>query len=156
MPINPQHFGSLTFLDYSREKSSMTFFFPAVTALNIADFLSDFGDLRTATEALSIGTLAQDQWTGDRTVYSKTPPADLNAQRERKWLVTYEDTSTFAEYQVEIPVAKTAGLLVANTDLGDLSAADWVTWIAAFETLARSPEGNTVNVLRAQLVGRNI
>lgn len=156
MPINPQHSASVTFLDHSKEKSTAKFNIPAITALNIAAFLADFGDFKTAIQDLSLGTLIQDSWTGDITQYSNAAPADLNAQRERKWRVDYEDTVNLSKHQFEIPVALVTGQLVSNTDLANIETAEWVAFIAAFETLARSPDGNTVNVLGARLVGRNI
>lgn len=155
MPVNPSHFGSFTFLDYSKEKSSMSFNFGAVTALNIAGFLSDFGDLRLATEAIVLGTLAQDQWVGDQTRYNNAAPSDVDAQRERKFLVIYEDTTTFAKYQVEIPTADLAGRMITGTDLVDLTNTEIAAWITAFETLCKSPEGNGVNVVEIRAVGRN-
>lgn len=156
MPLNPAHHGSLSFLDYSGERSSMTFHFPAVTALNIADFLADFGDLRTATEAISLGSLVGDSWTGDTTKYDAAPPTDVNAQRERKFLVIYQDTVNLALYRLEIPVADFTGRLVDDTDLVDLTNTEVAAWITAAEVLVRSPEGNTINVLEMRAVGRNL
>lgn len=155
MPINPNHVGSLTFLDHSVEKSAMQFNIPAITALNIAAFLADFGDFRTATEALSKGVLIQDSWTGDVTKYSAAPPADDTAHREEKWLVRFEDTVNLARGTVTIPVADASGQLLPFSDEADLTTAEWVAWIAAAETLLRSQDGNTINILGAQLVGRN-
>lgn len=155
MPINPNHVGSLTYLDYSEEKSSMQFNIPAVTAVNIAAFLADFGDFRTATNALSRGALIGDSWTGDVTKYSAAPPADEDAQREVKWLVRFEDTVNLSRGTLTIPVADPNGQLLPNSDEADLTTAEWVAWIAAAETLLRSQDGNVINILGAQLVGRN-
>lgn len=156
MAVNPAHFGSFTFKDFSKENSSMTFNFPAVTALNIAAFLADFGDLRVATEAIVLGTLQADSWTGDRTKYSAEPPTDVNAQRERKFLVVYEDTVTLTPGRIEIPTADFTDRLVDDTDLVDLTDTEIVAWIAAFETLARTDDGNTLNVVEIRAVGRNL
>lgn len=155
MPINPQHSGSFTFLDYSEEKSTMSFFFGPITALTIADFLTEFGDLRTATDAITIGTLIQDSWTGDTTKYNNIAPSDVDAQRERKFLVTYEDSTTFALYRVEIPTADFTGRLVAGTDDVNLANTQVAAWITAYEQLCRSPEGNAVNVIGIRAVGRS-
>jgi hypothetical protein len=156
MALNPAHYGSLTYLDFSEEKSAFSFNFDAVTALNIAAFLADFGDLRNATNAIVLGSLVGDQWTGDRTKYSAAPPVDVDAQRERKFLVIFEDTVNLTLGRAEIPTADFAGRLIAGTDLVDLTDADIVTWIAAYEVLCRSDDGNTVNVIRIEAVGRNI
>jgi len=156
MPINPRHEASATYMDYSEELSSATVNVGAITALTIAAFLTQLDAFFDAQQALSLGALQKTSWTGDITSYSGAPPSDLNAQRERKWRVEYEDATTLAKYQYEIPVALVTGQLIPHTDKADLTTAEWVAFITAFETLCKSPEGNTVNVLRATLVGRNL
>lgn len=61
MPLNPSHIGSLSFLDYSNEQSQFGFHFGPITALTIAAFLTQFGALRTAVDAITLGTLVADQ-----------------------------------------------------------------------------------------------
>jgi hypothetical protein len=156
MPINPAHFGSVTFLDFSNEKTTSQFHFPFITAVNIDEFLADFGDLRTAMEGIVLGTLSGDMWVGDKTKYGNAPPSDVNAQRERKFLVVYEDVTTLALYNMEIGTADFTGRLLDDTDLVDLTETDIATFITAFEVLARSPEGNNVNVVQIRAVGRAI
>lgn len=156
MPINPQHSGSLTFKDFSNEPSTMSFHFGAVTAVSIAGFLTDFGDFRTATEAISLGSLVGDSWTGDITKYDNALPTDVNAQRERKFEVLYQGATTFSKYRLEIPVADFTGRLIDDTDLVDLTETDIAAWITAFETLCRTPEGENVEVLQIRAVGRNL
>lgn len=157
MPVNPDHYGSFTFLDFSEESSSMRFHFGAITAGTIAAFLTQFGALRTATEAIVIGELAGDKWVGDDTNYAAVAPTDPNAQRERKWLVQYEGVTTHSIYTVSIPTANIAGtnFLVPGTDEANLSTTEIAAWITAFEALCRSPEGENVNVLNIYAVGRN-
>lgn len=156
MPLNPQHYGTLTYVDYSDEKSSFQFNFGAITAVSLPGFLTQFGAFRTATNAISLGTLVSDQWVGDATKYGNAPPTNPNAQRERKFLVTYEDTTTLALYRLEIPCADLTGRMIPDTDLVDLTNTQIAAWITAFEALCRSPEGNAVVVVRMQAVGRNI
>lgn len=158
MPINPAHFGSLTYMDHTGERSSMQFNFGAITPTSLAGFLSQFGDLRNATNAITLGTLVADQWVGDRTVYSNTRPTDPNAQRERKFLVIYEDTVTLARYRIEIPTADYS-LVTFGPNGDDIilpTSGPVKTWIDAFEALCRSPEGNPVNVIAMKGVGRNV
>lgn len=156
MPINPQHYGTLSFVDFSNEKSTMQFYFGPVTALTIADFLADFGDLRAATEAITLGALIGDSWVGDATKYNNAPPADVNAQRERKFLVSYQGNTTFSKYKMEIPTADLANRLIASTDLVDLTQTEVATWVTAFEDLCKTPEGEDVTVLEIRAVGRNL
>jgi len=160
MSTNPKHFGSFTFKDTAKQTSNVSFNFGAITALTIAAFLTQFGTFRTATQALSIGALVTDSWTGDKTKYSAATPTDDNARRERKWRVDYEDVVNFTPGQIEIPVAKVTGaggsLVINDTEIADLTQDEWVDWIAAFEALCKSDDGNGVNVLGAVLVGRNL
>jgi len=157
MPINPAHYGSFTLLDASNEKSTMSFHVGEITAVTIAGFLTQFGALRTAVEAISIGALVTDSWTGDRTKYSAAIPSDKDSQRERKFLVIYEDDSTLAPYRVEIPCADYAlsGLFAGSTDEVDLTQTEIAAFVTAFEALCKSPEGNAVTVLQIRGVGRN-
>lgn len=154
MPINPQHEGSFTFKDFSKEPSTMSFYFGAVTAVSIGGFLTQFGALRTATEAIVLGALVGDQWSGDVTKYDATPPTDVNAQRERKFLVLYQGTTTFSKYRLEIPIADFTARLVDDTDLVNLAQTEIAAWITAFEALCKTPEGEAVEVLEIRAVGR--
>jgi hypothetical protein len=156
MPINPQHTCGVTIKDYSDEDSRTSIHIPAITALNIAAFLADFGDYKVALAAIILGVTAKDFWTGDITKYDVTPPADVNAQRERKWVVHYQGTTTFSKYRLEIPTADFTGRLLPNTDLADLTDTDIAAFITAFETLARTEEGENCEVLYIEAVGRNL
>lgn len=157
MPINPQHSGSFTFLDASEEKSTMTFHFGAVTAVSIAGFLTDFGAFRTATEAISGGALVGDSWSGDVTKYDASTPTDISFQRERKYVFFYQGATTFSRYQIEVPVADfDTDRLLPGTDVVDLTETEIAAWVSAFEQLCRTPEGEAVEVLSGQGVGRNI
>jgi hypothetical protein len=106
------------------------------------------------------------------TKLSNTPPTDPSAQVERKWLVTYEDDLPFFDdpvnaipnegfgklFQMEIPTAdiETAGILLDNSDDADLTFAAMATFVTAFEDIARSPYGGTVNVIKVTTVGRDL
>lgn len=156
MPINPTHYGSATYKDYSGEKSSMSYNVGPITAITIAGFLTQNDAFLDAVQALSLGALVHTSWTGDSTKFSGANPTDLNAQRERKWRVDFEDTVNLAPGSFEIPVALVAGQLVVGTDKADLTTAQWVALIAAAEALVKSVDGNPINILGATLVGRNL
>lgn len=160
MPINPRHIGSFTFVDRSAENSTMTFDFGAITVASLPGFLTEFAAFRTATQNISLGDLVRDRWCGDVTAYAKSVPTDPNAQRERKFLFIWEDTVTFVRGRIEVPVADLSlpNLFLAggNTDELDLSQPEIAAWITAFETLARTPDGNALTVLDGFAVGRNL
>lgn len=157
MASNPDHHGSFTFLDFSEEKSSMGFHFGPITALTIAAFLTQFAALRTAVEGIALGELSDDQWVGDSTNYAAAAPTDPNAQRERKWLVQYEGTTSHTLYTTTIPTANLAGtdFLVPGTDEADLTTTEIAAFVTAFEAIAKTPYQEAVNVINIYAVGRN-
>lgn len=152
-----KHYGTFTILDYSEEKSPVSFSFGGVTAINIAGFLTQFGALRTALTNIITGVVQKEKWVGDDTVLDNTPPTDQNAQIELKWLLTYEGATTKKKFRQEIPTPDTSKLVV-GTDLADMTDTDIAAYVTAFETIAKSPDDDTegVNVLDMRLVGRNI
>lgn len=156
MPINPRHQIGATYMDYSEEKSGFDVDIYALTAANLPNFLTQMDTFLDAVQTLSLGALQKTHWTGDITTYSGAPPTDLNAHRERKWRVNYEDTVNLSKFHFEIPVALVTGQLIPNTDKANMATAQWVALIAAAEALMRSPDGNVINILGATLVGRNL
>lgn len=151
-----QHTGSFTIMDYSEEKRSFSLSFGAITAVSIAGFLSQFGDLRTALGNIILGTLVGDQWVGDRTKYAETAPTDSGAQGELKFLFTYQGDTSNKKYRMEVPTPDT-DKIIAGTDKVDLTDTDIAGFVTAFEALARTPDDDTetVSVIDARLVGRN-
>jgi len=156
MAVNPSHHGSATYKDYSKENSTMTYNFGPITIGTIVGFLSQNDAFLDAVQNLSLGALQKTSWTGDTTRYSGAPPTDLNAQRERKWRVDFEDTVTLTPGHFEIPIALVTGQLITNTDQANLATAEWVALIAAAEALLKTDDGNAINILGATLVGRNL
>lgn len=162
--------GSFTLMDYDREKSPMGFNTAAITAASLPATLTQFGNLRTAIQGIVLGVVSNEDLYVNRTKLTNVPPTDPSAQRERKWLVKYEDTTQFfdapvnaipnAGYQklfnVEIGTADfTAANLPNNGDEADLTNAAIAAFVTAFEALARSPYGGAVNVVQILAVGRN-
>jgi hypothetical protein len=85
-------------------------------------------------------------------------PTSPYAQRELKWLVQYQGDSSGKLFSTEIAAPDITDNVVVNSDVADLSSADWVAFITAFEAYVRSPDNatETVTVIAARLVGRNI
>lgn len=152
------HYSVFTQLDYSGEKSLTRIYNGAITAVSIAGFLTEFGQMKDAINAITLGTMAQEMWVGDNTDLSNVLPTNVFAQRELKWLVVYEDDTSKNVYTLTLPCADPTGRLIAGTDLADLAQTEVAAFVTRFESFARSPESdvNTVTVLRIQLVGRNI
>lgn len=84
-----------------------------------------------------------------------------DANRELKWLVTYQDDVTGDVHRMEIPCPNVISDLVVpgdprkNYNPGDTQGY-WTAFIGAFEADAVSPAGNAVTFLGARIVGRNI
>lgn len=162
--------GSFSFKDYDGEPSSYGFHTGAVTAVSLPGLLTQFGALRTATAGLSIGTITAESLNVFNTKLANALPTDENAQRERKWLVFYEDEQQFFDpplnaipnsgyrkvFHFEIPCANFVGQLLENTDRADLTTTEWTAYKTAFDNIARSPYGGTVNLLYAEAVGRDL
>lgn len=155
MASNPDHRGSFTFIDYSGEPTSFGIHFGPITALTIGGFLSQFGAFRTATQAILKGNLKSDEWTGDVTKYSVVAPTDPDAQRERKFIVFYEGTTSFSQYNFEMGTADLTltDVLIPGTDMVDLTQTEIAAWITAFEALGKTPYQEAVNVTAIQAVG---
>ena len=156
------------FLDYSNEPSTSGIHVGAVTAVSLPGLLSDIADYIAAVDAITLGTIRDDTLIAYSTNRSSVPPTDVNAQRERKWLVRYVDTLPFFDDPVNaipnagfglgftftIPTADIANAnLLPNTDLADLTDVQIAAFVAAFEVLARSPYGGTVEVISMEAVG---
>lgn len=163
-------FGSFTLIDHNREKSTVQFYTGNVTAASLPGLLTQFGALRAAVEGITLGVVSQESLKVFDTKLANVPPADANAQRERKWLVVYEDVTAFFDdpvnaipnegyrkvFTFEIPTAELTGRLLPNSDEADLANAGVTAFITAFEAVARSPYGGAVNVLQLRAVGRNL
>ena len=163
-------YGSFSFLDYNGERSSMQFYTGNVTATSLPGLLTQWGTLRNAIQGIILGTISQEELSVFRTKLSNALPTDMNAQRERKWLVVYEDTTQFFDppanaipnegyrkvFTFELPTARLAGQLRPNSDEANLNTPEMTAFVNAFEAVARSPYGGNVNILKLVAVGRNL
>jgi hypothetical protein len=163
-------YGNFTLLDHNGERSVTSFYTGNVTAISLPGLLTQFGALRTAIDGITLGTISQEELSVFRTKLSNTLPSSPNAQRERKWLVVYEDATEFFDpplnaipnegyrkvFNFEIATAALVNNLLPNSDEADLSATAVAAFVTAFEAIARSPYGGTVNVLKLVAVGRNL
>jgi len=162
-PLGSVHKSRIVYGDATEETSAMEIFNGAITALSIGGFLTNFGALQTATDAITLGTRRQQSWIGDLTTVSNEWPTDKAAQRESKLLVTYRDTVTEEEFILTIPTVDFDKLnfVPGGGDAvifeGAGAHADIVAWVTAFEAIARTPrsDANAVEVVGMRYVGRN-
>lgn len=149
-----------TLKDWSNENSNVTVHVGDITAVSLPGFLTEFGDLRDAIDAITLGTVHKERWVGDDTLISSALPGSEEAQREKKWLVTYTGDTLGRVYQIEIPTALLTGHLVAGSDLANMASANMIAFVAAFEQIARAPDDvtsvETVTIQSIRYVGRNL
>jgi len=147
----------MTVTDASQENSSFGFESAALTAGNIAAQATAAGTLEAATEALTIGNISKNQ-VAQILLDDPGVPSNPYAQRELKWLVSYQAVTSGKLYSLEIPAPDLTDNLVPGTDVADLTSTDWAAWVTAFVGYAKPADDLTddVIVLGARLVGRNL
>lgn len=146
---------SIGYTDYSRERST--------TQIRCAEFL-DNAAFETARDSLlsamdSVTDGVRNGYTESAvTLLSQAPAVNPDSARERKWLVSFQDSVTFKRYSFTIPTADPAGVtMIANTDFMDISVGDGAALKNAIEAFVRGPNtDNAVIVLEIKLVGRNL
>lgn len=163
-PLGSVHKSSITYGDVTEETSKLEVYNGAITAASLPGFLTQFGALQTATDAITLGTRRQQSWIGDLTTVSNAWPTDKNAHRENKLLVTYRDDVTEEEFILTIPTidGEQLNFVPGGGDAvifsGTGASVNIVNWVTAFEALARTPrsDANSVTVVGMRFVGRNI
>lgn len=147
----------MQFTDYSNEKSGVSVSSADIDAASFAAQQTAAAALSVALAVLSIGSLTKRTMT-DVLLDDPDIPTNVYAQRELKWLVSYQGDTSGKLFSLEIPCAALTGNVVAGTDLADITSTPWVNFIAAFEAFGRSPDNltETVTFRSAHVVGRNI
>jgi hypothetical protein len=146
---------TLGFIDESRETAGQRLNLGPINALTIAGVEGQLATLLAKTEALSLCQVTRESLIAYNNFVSRAVPSNLAAQRENKWLITYEDTTTHKTYKSEMPGADTS-LLVAGTDYVDLAGDARVSeYVTAFNAVVQSPAGHSVAILSIKFVGRN-
>lgn len=148
---------NFTIRDNSNELSSFGVTSVTGNAANLTAQLALQTALSSAIENLSIGHLDKYTYIIEG-LNSPITPSNVYAQRELKWLVQYQGDTSGKVFSIEIACPELTANLNPGSDIADLTSADWVAFIDAFEDYARSPDNGTetVNVISAKLVGRNI
>lgn len=165
----PAH-GGFSITDYNGEKSPFGYQTGPITAVTLPNVLTQTAALRGAVENIIVGVVNKEWQYAFDTPLTNVWPGDVNAQRERKWLVVYEDTSQFLDlanaipnpgflkkFTSEVPTADFSnGRLLPGKDEGDLAETTMAAFVTAFQNLAKSPYGGVPRVLSMTGVGRNL
>lgn len=150
-----------------KENSSMSLNVGPVTSVNYDARRAAIAGLQAVMGNLILGEVRYVNLT-IKTTESVVEVTDVNAQRERKWLVTYRDNTEFLDvgntientgygklFNTELPTADLS-LLDAQSDQLDLAATGVAAWITAFEAAQNSPTGgNEIEVISIRHVGRS-
>lgn len=152
MARNPNYSYNFSMIDRSGESARFTINTPDLGAIDVIPTLVT--DFQTALTAVADGLVTNISTVGARKITNAAFSTD--GQREEKWLLTYQDNTTFALYQTEIPCRKASVKPPQGTDDVDLAVAPWPAFKTAFEALATSPDGNGVTLLKVTLIGRNV
>jgi hypothetical protein len=160
---------TLTIEDYDREQTKLKLNIGPLTAANFTAKRAAIDTLKAALPALILGEI-RSSTVNEAFQESTAAVTDKNAQRERKWMLTYRDVTQFFDVgntinnpgfgnlsSVEIGTADAALLPDTATDELDLTATAVATFITAFEAVQNSPTGgNETEVVSIKMVGRNL
>lgn len=149
-----------TFKDSSKETSTVSFRLADLLAdgTNWAAIVADADAIQAALLGVCDGTLVERGIVAERTRLSNAVPTD-GSERERKWLVTYEDATTKGVFVATLPNREIDSMPIANgTDFVDLSGTDAErdALIAAFNTNVVTPDGDNGTIISIERVGRNL
>lgn len=147
---------SFEYQDYSRERSKVGFDIVTITADNFDATINAVNSLSAAILATQTENALQSKKVmAQDTLVSRSPASDKASQRERKWMLTLEDATLHTLSRHEIPLADSQWV-TANSDFADLGASPFAALKTAIEATVKSPAGNSVLLVSAQLVGKRI
>lgn len=147
-----------TQLDYSNERSASVIHTADVGVGNIVAFNTEFDQMRNAIAGITIGTMSEEMWVGEKNSLSKITPTNELAQRETKWKVTYQGNVSKKLFTVTLPCADIVTRLLPKSDKADLAQTEMAAFVTRFNSFAKSPDDPTeaVTIIEVQLVGRNL
>lgn len=146
-------------LDKTGEKSTFSIPMGAITAVSLPGFLTEFGVLRDAIDAITLGNISKESWIGDDTKLTSIRPTDNFAQREMGLRIYMVGNNGGDEFHRTLATADLAQTKPA--DEGDTIALDTpqavVDLVAAIEQIGRHPDDDqeTITVTKIRIVGRN-
>jgi hypothetical protein len=143
---------SFNLADHENEKASVILWVQDMSALNYAGVTASIDSIKEAIETISLGTV-------NDTGFAKSFPEDVGypsdvpaAQREAKWLVTYQDTMQYLDtlatianpgylkvFNAEIPCADLSLLPDGKEELDLEDGGVVAAFVADFQANVRSP-----------------
>lgn len=155
----PGQKSSFTLVDATGETTTFAIPMGAITAVSLPDFLTEFGQLRTAIEGVTLGNVVRESWTGDNTTFTPGRPSDPAAQRETALRIYFIGNSGSPERHVTLGTVDTSKLTFpTESDSVPLDASPEIeALVSAIEQIGRHPNSDleTITVTKLRLVGRN-
>lgn len=151
---------SIVYRDYSGETKSIRLYSGELTAVSLPGFLTSFGALTTALDAVTLGVRASESW-GEQTIVSNDRAAVKDAQIETEILVRVRGATSEMPWSFRIPTADYTAFNFADPPAGDTviltgagASAATTALIAAIEALVKMPndEGEAVEVVGMNVV----
>lgn len=139
----------IVYRDYSGETKSIRLYSGELTIGTLAGFLTQFGTLQTALDAVTLGVRAKQGW-GEETVVSNDRAAVKDAQIETELLVRVQGATTEAPWSFRIPTVDYTAFNYADPPAGDSviisgagASAATTSLISALEAVAKMPDDET-------------
>lgn len=168
---------NISIADHENEKSGVLVWVQDVGAANYASVTQDIDEIKDAIDTISLGGIGSAGFTKTFPEAGSYPANTPAAQRETKWLVTYQDVMQYLDeantianpgylkvFTSEIPCADLSLLPEGKSEL-DLEDGGVVeAFVTAWEANVRSPFNHThghttptaaIAVLKIEHVGRN-
>lgn len=168
---------SIAIADHENEKSNVLVWVQDVGAANYASVTQDIDELKDAIDTISLGGIGAAGFTKTFPEAGSYPADVPLAQREKKWLITYQDTMQFLDeantianpgylkvFTAEIPCADLALLPEGKSELDLADGGVVEAFVTVWEANVRSPYNHThghtspvtpIAVLKIEFVGRN-
>lgn len=150
---------TVTYVDYSGEPKSIRLYAGEITAISIAGFLTAFGTLQTALDAVTLGVRARQSW-GEETIVNNDRAASKNAQIETELLVRARGATTQAPFSFRIPTVDYEAFNYADPPAGDSviltgagASAATTALITALEAFCKMPDDETEAI---EIVGMEV
>lgn len=154
--VNPV---GIQYRDYSGEVKSIRLYSGAITAVSLPGFLSDFGDLQTALDAVTLGVRAKQTW-GEESTVSNDRPSAKDAQVETELLVRVQGATSERPWSFRIPTVDYTAFNYADPPAADQviisgagASASTTALVAALETLCKMPDDPAEAIV---VVGMNV
>lgn len=151
MPRNPQFSFNVSMVDQSAEIGRFSVNTLAPEDMNALS--AEATDFMLAVNDVTVGLVTQESALS---VKKLTNTRIGSGNREDKMMATYQDNTTLAVYQIDLPTRDNTLATVAGTDYYNLTIAPWANFKTKFEAFVVSPDGNAVTLLSVKLVGRNV